>query len=128
MTRRAREGASVRRGALALAAACVVATGAASAQKPAKAPPPPVLPPDGRFLCVIGGVDATIVVKHPTIDVALKNGEKFALKYDPAHQRTLYTDGKVALRPAAHLPFDERGPEWIRGGEEYTVTRCVRAK
>jgi hypothetical protein len=107
----------------ALATACIVAPVAAFAQGKAS----PALPPDGRFLCVIGGVDVTIAVRHPTIDVAFRSGETFSLTYDPRHPRTLYTDGKVALRPAAHLPFNERGPEWIRGGEEYTVTRCVRA-
>lgn len=117
----------IRGGALALAAAGVVASGAVAAQA-AKKQPAPLLPPDGRYQCVVGGVDVAIAVKHPVIDVAFRNGEKFSLRYDPKHTRTLYTDGKVALRPAGALPFNEGGPEWVRGGEQYTVTRCVRAK
>lgn len=100
---------------LALVIACVAPAAPSMAQAP-----------DGRWTCIVGGVDVELAIAGEQATLALANGERYTLKLDPTRNRPFYTDGKVALRVSGGGPESTRGPEFVRRGEATTLTRCMK--
>ena len=101
---------------LALAAACALGAGSALAQAQ-----------DGRWNCLVGGVEVQMTIAGDTATMAFANGERFTLKRDASRVRPFYTDGKAALRLSGGRPSSTQGPEWVRGGDASSVERCIPA-